>query len=164
MAAPSLAVLLDVESEVERAFNAVMGTTLSLPTVLSDSDTVVSTPRVEIRATLIEQGPHQNVIPVGPAAGRRIYDFFRVQLEIDLVFAPDWPQTPGVLRGTLRQALTDVTALRTAFATNGYYFFAEDSLRQISGSREIDREEDRERLGTVLELVVQLNMAAVPAS
>lgn len=164
MPAPSLAVLLDVETEVERAFNAVLGTSLSLPTVVSDSDSVLVTPRVEIIATLMEQGPHQNVIPVGPAAGRRIYDFFRVQVAIDLVYAPESSQSPGTKRGTLRQALTDVGALRTAFATNGYYFFAEDSLRQISGSREIDRDEGRERISTVVELIVQVSMAAVPAS
>lgn len=164
MAAPDIPTLLDVETEVEGVFNAYLGTTLSLPTVKSDSNTILVTPRVEIVCTLTEEGQHQFTIPTGVNAGLTFYDQKRVQVKIDLIYAPDKTlQAPGTLRGKLRQVFGNFEAIKNQFAVNGYYGIASDSLRQIGGNRTTDDPELKtERISTTLDAVLFVMPAAWP--
>ena len=163
MAAPDIPTLLDVETEIEGIFTAYLGTSLGLPTVASDTDTTLVTPRVEIVATLVDEGPHQFTIPTGVNAGLSYYDQKRVRIQVDLIYAPDWPQSPGTLRGKLRQVFGNYRAIATQFAVNGYYGIAPDTLRQVGGDRRVqDPEVETERLSTQLEAVVFIMPAAWP--
>lgn len=157
MPAPDVPTLLDVETEVEGVFYAYLGTALGLPAVESDSNTTLVTPRVEIVCTLLDEGPHQYTVPAGVAAGLTYYDQKRVQLKIDLIYAPDSAatQTPGVLRGKLRQVFGNWSAIKAQFAVHGYYGLASDTLRQTAGSRVTDSPEPKtETISTTLEAVV----------
>lgn len=156
MPAPDVPTLLDVETEVEGVFNAYLGTSLGLPAVESDSNGTLVTPRIEIVCTLLEEGPHQYTVPAGAAAGLSYYDQKRVQIKVDLVYAPDkTSQAPGVLRGKLRQLFGNWSAIKAQFAVHGYYGLASDTLRQIAGSRETDKPEPKtETISTTLEAVV----------
>lgn len=163
----TLTTLLDTETEVERAFAAYLGTTLGLPTVTSDSDTTLVTPRVEIACTVTGDGGHEFTIPSGTNAGLRLYDQKMVEIRIDLVYEPGAPtdQAPGTKRGTLRKVLANYNALATAFATNGYYLLAPTTLQQTAGARVAnDPEPESERLSTTLTAVVFLNQSALAAS
>ena len=163
----TLVTLLDTETEVERAFAAYLGTTLGLPTVTSDSDSVLVTPRVEIVCTVNSDGGHEFTIPSGANAGLRLYDQKNVTVLIDLVYEPGAPtsQAPGTKRGTLRKVLANYNAISAAFATNGYYFLAPTTLQQTGGGRSAnDPEKESERLSTVLTATVFLSQAALAAS
>ncbi len=163
----TLPVLLDVESEVERAFAAYLGTTLSLPVVRSDSDSTLVTPRIEIVATLNSEGPHEFTIPSGTNAGLRLYDQKSVSLQIDLIYEPGAPtsQSPGTLRGKLRQAFLNYPAIAAALATNGYYLIAPTTLQQTGGNRVAnDPEPESERLSTTLTAVFFISQTALAAS
>lgn len=163
----TLVTLLDTETEVERAFAAYLGTTLGLPTVTSDSDTTLVTPRVEIVCVVNSDGGHEFTIPSGTNAGLRLYDQKNVTVNIDLVYEPGAPasQSPGTKRGTLRKVLANFNAIAAAFATNGYYFLAPTTLQQTGGSRTAnDPEKESERLSTTLTATVFLSQAALAAS
>lgn len=164
MPAPDLPTLLDVETEVEGVFNAYLGTALGLPTETGDSNTILVTPRVEIVCTLLDEGEHQYTIPSGSNAGLTFYDQKRVQIKIDLVYAPDVAaQLPGTLRGKLRQVFGNYNAIKAAFAVHNYYGIASDTLRQISGSRVVDTPEDEtETISTTLEATVFIMPSAYP--
>ncbi len=163
MPAPDIPTLLDVETEVEGVFNAYLGTALGLPTVQSDSNTTLPTPRVEIVCTLLDEGPHQFTIPSGVNAGLSYYDQKRIRIQVDLVYAPDFAQTPGTLRGKLRQVFGNWEAIKTQFAVHGYYGLASDTLRQVGGDRRVDDPEAKtERITTVLDAVVFIMPAAWP--
>lgn len=166
----TLETLLDVETEIESVFATYLGTTLGLPVFKSDSDTSVSTPRIEVFATVEEMGPHQWMIPAGTYAGRRIYDQFRVSVNIDLVFSPHWNASSNVasnrkasaLRGGLRRCLSDWRGLQGAFTTGGLLNLASDSLRQTAGSRTIDDAEKEETITTVFGGQFFLNTNVTP--
>jgi hypothetical protein len=163
MGAPNLYTLLDVETEVESVFAAYLGTTLGLPTVTSDSNTVLVTPRVEIICELIDEGMNQATIPSGSLAGTVLYSQKHVRITIDLIYSPARPQNPGTLRGTLREASANYPSLKAAFAVHGYYLLAPDTLRQTAGARTIDRVEKTETLRTVYEAVLFINPLGYPA-
>ncbi len=165
MPAASLATILDIEAEVEGVFKTYLTTTLGLAiTVSSDTDSHLTTPRVEVLAVLLGDMEHMLLVPSGTFAGRRMWDFKRVRVEINLVYNPAWSQSPGTVRGKLRKALTDSGAMQTAFQTNAYYQIAQDSIHQTDGARVIDDAEKTETITTVLEAVLQLMPAAVIAA
>ena len=165
MPAPNLATLLDIETEVESVFYGYLATTLGLPAVESDSNTTLVTPRLEVICELIDEGMVQQTIPGGSLSGTVLYTQKHVRLTLDLTYSPARPtqQTPNVLRGTLRQASANYPALKTAFAVNGYYLLAPDTLRQTAGSRTIDRQEKTETMRTVMEAVFFINPLGFPA-
>lgn len=163
MPAPNLYTLLDIETEVEGVLNAYLGTTLGLPTVASDSNETLPTPRVEIVCELISEGMNQQTIPSGSLAGTVLYTQKNTRITLDLTYSPARPQTPNVLRGTLRQVFANYPALKTAFATHHYYLLAPDSLRQVGGGRTVDVAEKTETLRTVLEAVFFIDPLGFPA-
>ena len=161
----ALYTILDIESEVESVFKGYLTTTLGLSiSDSSDTDKHLTTPRIEVLAVLLGDMEHMLIVPSGTYAGRRMWDFKRVRVEINLVYNPAWPQTPGTLRGTLRKALGDSGAIQTAFSTHAYYQIAQDSIHQTDGARQIDDAEKTETITTVLEAVLQLQPAAVIAA
>lgn len=164
---PSLEQLQDVETEVEFAFGTYLRTGLNITdTFVSDSQQDLPTPRVDCSAILIEQGPHQNVIPAGTYAGRRIYDNNKVRVAINLVYAPDWvatATTPGFLRGTLRKLLTDYYGVQANLQTHALLMLAPDTLRQVDGDRTIDNERKEETITCVIEGQFFFNPAALAA-
>lgn len=162
-AAPNLATLLDVETEVEGVFLAYLVTALGLPAVASDSNATLVTPRVEVTCTLLEEGTHQATIPSGSLAGTTLYDQKLVKVGIDLTYSPALVQNPGLLRGTLREAMANYPALKAQFAVNGYYAIAPDTLRQVAGSRAIDDTEKTETIATVLQAVVFIMATGFPS-
>ena len=109
-------------------------------------------------------GPHQIIATTGTYAGRQVYDQWLVSTDLDLVYEPEAAQSPGSLRGTMRAALTDWTALQTAFATHGYLFAAGSSLQQVGGDRVIQDTDKSEAVRTTLELMVFLNPAALASA
>lgn len=162
-AAPNLPTLLDVETEAEKVFETYLGTMLGLPAVPSDSGSTLVTPRVEVICTLMDEGMHQITIPSGSLAGTTLYDQKQVKLQIDLVYSPAVAQSPGTLRGTLRQAFANYPALKAQFAVNGYYGLAPDTLRQVGGGRSIDQTEKTERITTVMQAVLFIMPTGFPA-
>lgn len=160
--APDLETLLDIEAQVETAFGDYFTNTLSVPVEKSDSNMVVETPRIEIVASVIEQGEHQLIVSSGYYAGRTLYDQFRVGLSLKLVYDPTAAQSPGVLRGKLRKALTDYLGIQAKFDAVGYLLLASDSFRQTGGGREINEGEDVAEINTLLEPIFFLNPHAVP--
>jgi len=150
--------LLDVETEVEGVFRTYLAGLISAATAYaSDSNTEVTTPRIDVVATLIEQGRHQITIPAGTYANRPVYDQFRIRLDIGLVYDPSFAQGQAGIRGLLRVGLTAYDALQTAFNSNAYLILAPDTLRQIDGSREINDEQKEETINTTVEGVFFLN-------
>jgi hypothetical protein len=161
----TLITILDVETEVETCLQSIFAAApFSLPAIASDSATDLLTPRVEVVAEVVQWGPHQITPASGTFAGVAIYDQFRVRATIALVYQPEQAQTPGTLRGKLRQVLTGWTAIKTAFAVRNYLIPTGDTLRQVGGGRTIQQEEKTETLLTTLELVVFLNPNAVAAA
>ncbi len=162
----TLATLLDVETEVETSLDAFLSAApYSLGAIPTDTKTAVTTPRVEIKSEVIKWGPHQsNAIPSGTYAGRRVYDQFAFRITLDVVYQPEQTQGQASIRGTLRNALTDWTGLKAAFATRNYLLLAPDTLRQTDGGRVIDNTEKTETISTVLELVAFLNPDALNAA
>ena len=163
MAAPNLATLLDIETEVESIFYSYLATSLGLPATKSDSNTTLPTPRLEILAELIDEGMTQQTIPSGSLAGTVLYTQKHVRLTLDLIYSPARPQSQNVLRGKLRQASANYPALKTLFAVNSYYSLAPDTLRQVNGGRIIDKTEKTETMRTVMELVLFINPSGFPA-
>lgn len=155
--------LLDVETEVERAFVAYLTGTLQLPALGSDSDPDVQTPRIEATATLLSDYPHVYQARAGAYAGRYFYIQKRVSLALNLVYNPAWGQDKGSLRGLLRAALTDWDGIQAGFATNGYLLLAKATLIQTDGGRTIDNAEKTETISTSLEMQVFLNTVAIDA-
>ena len=162
MAAPNLQTLLDVETEVERAFVAYLTGTLQLPAAGSDSNDTLVTPRVEAIASLVSEGSHIYTVPSGTYAGRYFYDQKAIRVTLDLVYSPSWGQGQGNLRGLLRVALSDYDGILASFATNGYLFLAKASLQQTDGDRTIDTGEKTETIRTVVEGTYFINPAAYP--
>lgn len=162
MPAPDLQTLLDVETEVERAFEAYLTNTLQLPALGSDSDPDVQTPRLEAIATQLSEGPQIYVPPTGTYAGRFFYAQKKVRLVLDLVYSPAWGQDKGNMRGLLRVALSDWDGILASFATKNYLFPAKTTFIQTDGERTINAEEKTETLNTTLEMQVFLNPAAFP--
>lgn len=160
----SLATILDLETEIEGVFYTYITGTLGLASVKSDSSTILATPRVEITARISEMGPHQMLVASGTYAGRMIFDSFSINLGLDLVYSPDYAQSPGSLRGTLRKALFDVAGINAAFAVNGYLLMAANSLRIISSDRRIDNENKAETITHELSLIVLLSPAQIDAA
>ena len=166
----TLATWLDVETEVEKQFGVYLGTTLGLPVVKSDSDTLVVVPRIELVAVVEEMGPHQWTIPSGTYAARRIYDQFKISVNVDLVYSPHWQAVGGVtsgnqsgqLRGQLRNCLGAWTQLQALFTSGGLLNLASDSLRQTSGSRLINDAEKEEKLTTQVAGMFFLNTNVIP--
>lgn len=161
---------LDVETEVEKIFGNYLGTTLNLPTFTSDSDRTVSTPRIDMFAVVSEMGPHQFMVPAGTYAGTRLYDQFKITVNVNLVFSPHWNatqepsnRTAGALRGSLRRCLADWHGLQAAFVASGLLNLASDSLRQTAGTRSINLEEKEETLTTAVAGVFFLNTNVTPS-
>src|ERR1035438_6898657 len=121
MPAPNLHTLLDIETEVESVFYGYLFTTLGLPAIESDSSTTLVTPRLEIVCELLDEGMNQQTIPTCSLAGTVLYVQKHTRITLDLTYSPARPQSPNVLRGTLRQAGANYPALKAAFAVNGYY-------------------------------------------
>ncbi len=162
-AAPALQTLLDIESEVERAFTSYLAATLQIPAIGSDTAETQQSPRIEVVAIVVEQGPHAVFIPSGTYAGRKVFDQNRVRIEMALIYSPEFGQNQGDLRGRMRVALTDPAGINAQFATNGYLQMAADSLRQTDGSRAINDREKTETLIVAIEPVFFINPAAWPA-
>lgn len=162
MSAPDLATLLNVEPEVESVLAAYLANLMGVAVMTSDSDQIEFTPRVEIVATVLEQGPHQNIVQTGVYAGRRFYDFFRVSIAIDVVYAPSAQQNAGTIRGKVRSAFTDYQGIAAGFAINGYLLLASDSFRQNAGSRSVNADQKEARTSSTLDCVFQINPAAIP--
>lgn len=161
----TLVAILDVEAAVESAWDTLFSAALAGTSVIpSDTATEVVTPRMECVATVTKWGPHQHTIATGTFAGRAVYDMFVVRSDLRLVYQPEHAQGQGTLRGQLRKALTDWTAIQAAFATLNYYYPMGDTLRQTDGDRQIDNEEKTETISTTLELVVFLNPAVLVAA
>jgi hypothetical protein len=118
------------------------------------------TPRVEVVSVLQSEGWHQTNITSGAYAGRTLYDQYKVRLQLDVVFNPAAGQSQATLRGTLRKALTDFSALQTAFAINAYYLLAPETLRQTDGDRVID---DAEKTETI-KMTLEMELFLVPAT
>ena len=163
MPAPNLQTLLDIETEVETVFYNYLATTLSLPAVASDSNMVLVTPRLEVICELLDEGMNQQTIPSGSLAGTVLYTQKHTRITLDLTYSPARPQTPNVLRGTLRQVGANYPALKAAFAVNKYYLLAPDTLRQVSGGRTIDATEKTETLHTVMDAVFFIDPRGFPA-
>ena len=165
MAAPNLYTLLDIETEVETVFANYLSNTLGLPAITSDTNATLVTPRVEVKCELLDEGMVQQTIPSGSLAGTVLYTQKHVRLTVDLVYSPARPttQTPNVLRGTLRQAGANYPAIKTAFAVNGYYLLAPDTLRQVNGGRVVENTEKTETMRTIYEAVFFINPLGFPA-
>jgi hypothetical protein len=158
----TLATLLDVETEVETCFQSILAAApFNLPAIASDSATDLLTPRVDVIAEVIRWGPHQITPASGTYAGVAVYDQFAVRLTLALIYQPEQAQSPGTLRGQLRQVLTGWTAMKAAFAVRNYLIPTGDSLRQTGGGRTINNDERTETLTTSLEFVCFLNPNAV---
>lgn len=150
--------LMDVETEIETVFETYLDSIVTDATsYASDSNTELDTPRVDVVATLVEQGRHQITIPAGTYAGRPVYDQFRVRITINVVYDPSFAQGQATIRAQLRVALTAYDALQSAFNAHAYLILAPDTLRQIDGSRDIDDAEKQETIGTTLEAVFFMN-------
>ena len=163
MPAPNLHTLLDIETEVETVLYNYLATTLSLPAIASDSNTTLVTPRLEVKCELISEGMNQQTIPSGSLAGTVLYTQKNTRVTLDLTYSPARPQTPNVLRGTLRQVAANYPAIKAAFAMNGYYLLAPDTLRQTGGGRTIDTGEKTETLRTIFDAVFFINPLGFPA-
>lgn len=162
-AAPNLATLLDIETEVEGVFFSYLSGVLGLPATESDSNQTLPTPRVEIICTLMEEGMHQVTIPSGSLAGTSLYDQKLVRLAIDLTYSPARVQSPNLLRGQLREAFANYPALKALFAVHGYYGLAPDTLRQVGGSRTINDQEKTETITTTLQAVFFIMASGFPS-
>lgn len=163
MPAPNLQTLLDVETEVERAFTTYLTGTLQLPAIGSDSDEDLQTPRIEATATLLRDGPQVHQQTTGTYAGRYFWVQKFVRVSLDLVYSPAWGQDKGSLRGLLGAALSDADGIAAEFATNGYYLPAKATLIQTDGDRSADGGEKTIRLNTTLEFQAWMNKDAIPA-
>ena len=157
--AVALSTLLDIETEVETVFAGYLVTTLGLPAIPSDTDASVVTPRVEVAATVTDQPTHQYKIPSGTYANRQIYDFFRVRVELRLVYAPSFAQGQGALRGKMRKALTDLAGIQAGFATHNYVFMANDTYRPLMGGRTVDSSLKEETITQSVDVIIALNPA-----
>ena len=103
-------------------------------------------------------------IPSGSSAGLWVHDQKLTNLRIDLVFSPALVQSPGTLRGTLREALINYEALKAQFAINGYYRLAtRETLRQVNGSQSVDNLEKTETISTILAPVFFIDPNGWPA-
>jgi hypothetical protein len=162
MPAPNLATLLDIETEVETVFYNYLATTLSLPAIKSDTNATLPTPRLEIICELIDEGMNQQQIQSGSLAGTVLYTQKHCRITLDLTYSPARPQSPNVLRGTLRQIGANYPALKAAFAVNGYYLLSADTLRQVSGARTVDTMEKTETLRTVYDATFFINPLGYP--
>lgn len=163
MPAPDLQTLLDVETEVERAFGAYLTDTLQLPAIKSDSDEDLQTPRVEVVATLLRDGPQVYQVTSGTYSGRYFWVQKFIRVSLALTYSPSWGQNQGNLRGLLRVALSDYDGIIAAFATNGYLQPVKATLVQTDGDRTIDDGEKTETINTTLEFQAWILPAAFPA-
>lgn len=162
MAAPDLQTLLDVETEVERAFAVYLTGTLQLPAVKSDSDEDLMTPRLAVVASLIREGPQVYQQTTGTYAGRYFWVQKFVRVTLDLTYSPSGGQNQGTMRGLLRVALSDSDGILAAFATNGYYLPAKHTLIQTDGGRVINDADKTETINTTLEFQAWMSSAAIP--
>ena len=161
----SLYTLLDVETETEAVWkNLLSSAPYSLLATDTDTAAPATTPRVECISVVVRWGPHQITPSSGVSAGVALYDQFVVRTMISFVYQPERAHGHGVIRGIMRQALSDWTGIKNAFSVNGYLIPAPTTLQQVDGSRTIDDEEKTETIETVLELAVFLNPNAVDAA
>lgn len=154
--------LLDVETEIERAFKTYLSGVVTASTIYqSDSNVENDSPALGVVAVLVEQGRHQITVSTGAYTGRPIYDQFRVRVDIALRYDPSYAQGQATIRSQLRVGLTGYQALQTEFNTNGYLILAPDTLRQIDGDRTIDDEAKEETISTTVEGMFFLNPSAL---
>jgi hypothetical protein len=154
---PTLASMLDVETEIESAFDSFLsGSPYSLAASPSDTDTQLETPRFDIVATKVAEGPHQFTLS-SPYTGRRIYDQYRVRVDISLTYDPSYNQAQGTLRSRFRLAMTDYAGIQAKLTSNAYLILAPDTFRQTDGSRSIDDENKQETITAAMEGVFFLN-------
>lgn len=163
--AVTLEQLLDLETETENVFGTYLRTNLGLTdSYTSDSQADLPTPRIDCWAVLVSHGTHQNVIPSGSHAGRRIYDQNTVRINLQLVYAPDqtnFAVSPGALRGKFRSLLTDYYGIQAGFDVKGLLMLAPDTLRQVDGDRSIDNERKEETITCGMEVQLFFNPAAL---
>jgi hypothetical protein len=163
MPAPNLQTLLDIETEVETVLYNYLFTTLALPATATDTNATQVTPRLEVICELLDEGMNQQTIPSGSLAGTVLYTQKNCRVTLNLTYSPARPQSPNVLRGTLRQVTANYPAIKAAFAVNSYYLLAPDTLRQVGGGRTVDSMEKTETLRTVLQPVFFINPSGFPA-
>lgn len=163
--AVALETLLDVETEIESVFSTYLTTALPGTSVItSDSNTTVGTPRVEVTAVVENQPTHQYTITGGVYAGRRLYDFWRVRVTLNLVYAPGYSQSQGTLRGKLRKVLTDFAGVKSALAAHNYLYLASDTYNVNSGWRTVDSDLKEERIACTVDAIFGLNPAQLESA
>lgn len=162
MAAPDLQTLLDFETETEAAWKRHLDGYL-LPTVISDTDQELNTPRVEVTAVVVQEGSHVMQVTTGTYSGRHFFDQKKIRHTIDLIYSPAVGQPAGTLRGLVRAALSDYDGIITQLAVNNYLFLAKATLLQVDGERSVDSDEKTETIRTVVEGWYFINSGAYPA-
>lgn len=154
----TIATVLDFEGNTETIFAQIL-TDLGLPAYASDTNGDLPIPRVDVVATLTQAGPHEAALPNGV----RVYDQQQLAVSITYVFAPDSPnltETIKYFRGAMRRLTFFYQPILDAFAAQGYYAAAADSIRETGSARQVQTDENAIALEVTVPLVIFLTTSA----